>query len=782
MINKIFVSQAGPLKEKELILKKYNLIIGLNESGKTTLTDIIIDYLYNNFIKQKNKQKKFSELENIIENKRFPLKYEINSNFIEKNFSIEILSLLFIRKGDSDLIYDKDSILNKYNYWNDIIFPLLNETKDQNNKLDKIKNYINTGADFWKQLNTNINNLLGFINNNKIKINNTISSVFKLNEKKKEFGEIISKIDTLNRVKKIKELKDKEKILDEISEIENKIEKLKDKNIEKKIKEYNDLKEKLEIQNKNLKEINEKIKELDNKKFNIEKEINNLMLEKKDLENKIELEKNKITLKKEKNESIEKELNELKKIKEDLSKNSSNILKFIVINLILLPLMIIGNIYFVMYRDIKYLIANVFIITLIAFLYIFFSKKRDISDNEMTIKLLEKEKYEIDLIINSISENITKINNDINKIIEKLRLKNKEIEDIERENLQYNNRKNEIELILKGYEINNISLTNITDELIRLNQELNNYKMLVEKKDELIRSSLAFFKEFFRVDSFNLTKFYILIKEEIKKYVDITDEQYKNFNDKLLTDENNKKIELEKEIINIKNEYEKIEKEICIEFNNILQRIIEIKNDFFIEYFKNEFERLKMNRLEDFYPIEEKLYSIIEDIKKYNKFCLIIEKKIDDYKSKKKKLIEDVLNSQDFIKNINKLYNKEVIQLRSSKPEKDLKKNKDDIVIELSYKDNNTYKFDNLSSGARQQLYFIIRLELLSKLNYRDGILILDDSFILYDKERREKGLKLLKEYCERYNHQFIYFSIDDGFFKNTFQTVFKDDLNIIQI
>lgn len=70
---------------------------------------------------------------------------------------------------------------------------------------------------------------------------------------------------------------------------------------------------------------------------------------------------------------------------------------------------------------------------------------------------------------------------------------------------------------------------------------------------------------------------------------------------------------------------------------------------------------------------------------------------------------------------------------------------------------------EELSQGARDQIYFAVRLSIVELLGGRDPQpLLLDDPFVHFDAERRARALDLLKEFSRR--HQVLLFSCDSRF------------------
>ncbi|MGR3177331.1 MAG: AAA family ATPase [Candidatus Anammoxibacter sp.] len=95
--------------------------------------------------------------------------------------------------------------------------------------------------------------------------------------------------------------------------------------------------------------------------------------------------------------------------------------------------------------------------------------------------------------------------------------------------------------------------------------------------------------------------------------------------------------------------------------------------------------------------------------------------------------------------------------------------------------EGNTILINHLSSGARAQLYFALRINLAqSLLKEKTAFLLLDDPFLTCDINRTNEMIGILQEITKR-GWQLIYFTISEDVVR-MFEDRFKEDLNICRL
>lgn len=485
-INKIKINAFGNLKNKNIELKKINIIYGKNESGKSTLQNFIINMLYGI---SKNKNGKFesdydkynpwsgeeysgkieyqldnNKIYNVYRdfNKKNPEIYDEYSNNISNEFNIDkkLGNTFFIEQTNIDREIMTSTVAS-----------MQNETQidknTQNLLVQKVANLAESGEEdiSYKKAIAKLDKLL-------------------LNE----VGTDKSQDRPINIAKnKLNKLNNE---LDEIKDIEN------DKYlIEEKNKEYT---ENLDFAEKNKK---------------IYSEIKNIMDENNSENQKIEI-KEKIY--KENNEKIEKI--KIEKIEKNNKKNK-------IINYFLLFLILLINI--LSFIFIKNKIINIIIFLLIPIwilINLIKNKNKKIKNNEIQINALEKNNNELKEEINNLKNKlINKNNEEKNKLINKY---GKEIEELFNNNIydvinnnnneinQYNLEIHKLKLDLENIEPKLEKMVNLIEE-IQIEEE--NIKKLNEEKDVFLETKEIIENSYEEMKNNVTPKFNICLSEYIDK-------------------------------------------------------------------------------------------------------------------------------------------------------------------------------------------------------------------------------------------------------------------------
>ncbi len=453
-INYLKINSFGKLKNKEINLKNnINLIYGKNEAGKTTLLKFIYCMLYG-ISKNKNGQEKsdfekykpwdsedFSgkikyNLDNNEEyeifrdfNKKNPKIYNNNLEDISKNYTIDKTkgNQFFYEQTKIDEMLFKSTTLVEQNN-------IVLDKNSQSTLTQKIANILSSGEDniSYKKVINNLSKKL-------------IEEVGTERTVDRPLNKVLENINELEKIKeKINNYDERKKTIDyEKKEINNEL-----KNLENEISLIREIKEYKQEEEK----INEKININNNLKNKYEEKINNL---KNKINNKININKN------------NKKNNE----------NKNNIINlFFIIFLIILNILInfikLSNLVerIIIYFTIIYLLINLF-------LYIKNKLKNKGTENSHSTDII-KIKNEIDIL----EENKNNIENEINKILEEIKInKNKKINDLKN---KYTNIINENDII----NLFNKNINKINDEFEYLNKTINNKKIelntiIIEEKN-----------------------------------------------------------------------------------------------------------------------------------------------------------------------------------------------------------------------------------------------------------------------------------------------------------
>lgn len=440
-IEKIQINGFGKLENKDIELTNgINIIIGKNESGKSTLLKFINSMLYG--ISKNKRGKEISDLEKYTpwntEKYSGKIKYKLDN---EKQFEI-------YRNF-------KNKELKIYNNFGEDITPLFNVEK--NKEIPFFYEQTNVDEDLFLNSTEIIQNEIKI---DKINQNLIIQKLSNLATTGNDNISYKKSIERLNK-KQLEEIGTERSQDRPINKVINKINKL--KNEKKELEEYEDKKYEIEKES-NL--IKNKIKELNIKLefLNKLKKIKNIYLE----------EKNKININKEIIEEYNKKINYLEIEKEEInnSKNKNDnkkINKYIFTDIFLLIIFILINLY------LKNNLFNLIYIFLLIPIIIYLYKNNKLKNN------YKKELKEINYKLEKINNEINLLNENKNNKINELNNLEKEIENKIKKELIINNlNTNNYEQIIYNNEIE--EKINITNKEINENK-LEEHKLILDKEN-----------------------------------------------------------------------------------------------------------------------------------------------------------------------------------------------------------------------------------------------------------------------------------------------------------
>ena len=508
-IENIKINQYGKLENKNIDLKKINIIYGKNESGKSTLLNFIESIFYG--ISKNKNGKKYTDFE-----KYTPWNQNEFSGAIQYKLDNEKEYYVFRDFNKKNpKIYDENN--------NDISDEFFIDKRNGNQFfLEQTK----IDRDLLKSTLISEQNSIELNNNTQELLLQKISNLAETGSEENSYKSAMAKLDRML----LNEVGTEKSLLRPINISEEKIKKLTQEITE--IKNYENYK--YELENKKSKIENELSEEKENKKIydKIKRIIN---------DDKIENEKIKI-----KNNIIAENNKKIEKLKQEkLNKEKSKKQKF---NIIILAIIILINILnFIFNKNTKMFYTKIITISLIPLyiIYILYKNKKYNSESIVQqIKILEKNNSEI-------SDEVEKLKTElINKNkIEKEKMVNEygkninelftsEINEISEDNL---NNINNLELELHKIQLdkNNINpiLEKLSDDEELLEIEQRNYEELEEKRNiynltkELMSQSYEEMKEkitpkFNKNLSENIKKFSnnkynnIIIKEGLKVKLD----------------------------------------------------------------------------------------------------------------------------------------------------------------------------------------------------------------------------------------------------------------------
>ena len=426
------------------------------------------------------------------------------------------------------------------------------------------------------------------------------------------------------------------------------------------------------------------------------------------------------------------------------------------------------------------------------------SREKPINILSRKIEKLEEEKNELEKYENlkyEIEEQNGEIKNDILILEEEKNFLN-EIKKINDEEY-FENEKIKIKENIKNENNEKINLIKNKIEKIK-NDNKNNIENKKEKNNKKIEiiflililiNILQFifiknniFKYIFLLTIPTFLIFYIIFKINKKNKLNKSEKIQKNNLEKINTEINNLKNEiniLEKNNLEIENEIKNKKNNLKLKTNS---KIENIKNNYL-----NKIENYKINyliNLEDKNLEIENLQNEIND-KKIKLHQLELEQKnVEPKMENLSKIEEELINNKEEMVNLKNLndsmeiakeslgecyekmkntvtpkftenLSKNISKITSGKYNNVMFNDDEGLIVEIE--NGNYVPASKLSIGTIDQLYLSLRLSMVEDLSNEKMPIILDESFAFSDDERLENILKYI--YNEFYNHQIIIFS-----------------------
>ena len=377
-------------------------------------------------------------------------------------------------------------------------------------------------------------------------------------------------------------------------------------------------------------------------------------------------------------------------------------------------------------------------------------KIEELENEKQELEKYRDYKYNFEDEENNLNDEILKLENENNFLIEiKLLNENEKIEK-EKINIKENIEKENLEKInIIKNKINEIKINNKNIfEKYSEKKEINNKNKKIKNKEKIEKNNF----EKINQEIINL--------ENEKNILEKISNELENEINKLKNNFN-LKINLEKE--KIKNKYlNKIEKN---KINNYLNLFELEKINFELENLKKEINNLKLKlhsldldkkniepKLDNLSKIEEELVYDNEqkvNLQKLNLSIMlakqILEKSYDEMKNSVTPKFTENLS-----KNISRITNGKYSKVKFNE--------ETGLVVELENGDN--VLAEKLSVGTIDQLYLSLRLSMVDELSEEKVPILLDEAFAFYDNSRLENILKYLNENYK--NRQIIIFTCTD--------------------
>ncbi|MCH5149992.1 MAG: hypothetical protein J1G30_04920 [Spirochaetales bacterium] len=807
MLEKINIKSMGPISNREFILKQNNLIVGNNESGKTSIVDALEKHLLRE--RKKSDINLLSRLSGFNEN-RFGGNWEfeiigdccLDQMHSDTNFA-NIVNLLVVREAGNKLTDRDNKDATFSDFWKNSVRTLLGGIDKSTDRIEKLKKYLVTSSGPWKIIET-LEQYQNRLIEEKRRLANSDLSNEEIENSENQLKEKKERLEILSKIEKANEYAETEQKFSKLIKLTESIKELRNYIAENDIEQLEAIRDDWKERNKKKsdyeKQRAEHEKALIDEKNEIQKNISNRESERKILQDSAkrlsdkrnELHNRSIRLENEMENEQTKTEEKLKSLNIEKEKLAAkyNFSKMSVIPIILF---FIGVFSFTLVKSNQHILPGSIMLILFS---IGWGIKDFINFNHRKNDKMRK--------IDKIKENIEKLKDDLDRIEDKLEMSeqtvNENISTAEREIKELQDKIDGInrEIDKKREELEEINVRYSTEmqnflDLISENQaKLDNYFLnfgdqaklggkifeyhskeqdLEEENAELEELS-AELKDIFDIDEILISRIehkLAMMKKNIdKSYIDM---EYNPDERERLISEINK---LKEEKYDRSNEISGVRSEIVgrltKDFSNISSPV-KWGDKFFNRYFLPLIVDLKVTNVYELDRAIKRTEDAIQTVKRYKKYAEKMSERIREIENNQIMLASSIIQSPNF---------KEKIRSISGYDVGDIIQNNDRFEITF-HKDENTYYIENLSTGALNQFYFSLRVALAQRILTRPGIFILDDAFIHFDREKRKRSFELLKSLTDK-GWQFVYTGVADGELPHLYKEVFNDEANIISL
>lgn len=807
MLEKINIKNIGPINNREFILKKNNLIVGNNESGKTSITDALEKHLLRD--RKKSDINLLSRLSGFNEN-RFGGNWDfeiigdccLDQMNSETNFA-NIVNLLVVREAGNRLTDRDNKDATFSDFWKNSVRTLLGGMDKSGDRIEKLKKYLVTTSGPWKIIET-LEQYQDRLIEEKHRLANSDLSNEEIENNENLLKEKKERLETLSKIEKANEYSEAEQKFIKLIKLTERVKELRNHLAENDIEQLEAIRDDWKERNKKKSELEkscaEREKALIDEKNEIQKKISNKESERKvlqDSEKRQEKRKNELFMRNIQTENdLENERsateNKLKSLNNEKEKLKS---KYIFSSLSIIPiiLFLIGGFSFFFVKSNHYILPAAVMLILFSTGWLikdFFkftnNKKEKLHQLEIfneNIETLENNLKRIEdklkMSKSTVNENISNVEREIKELQDKIATINEDVEkkhdELEEINLRYDS---EMQNFQKQISENQAKLDNYFlnfGDQAKLGGKIFEYHSkeqdLEEENSELEELSTEL-KNIFDIEEILIPRIEHKL-EMMRKNIDKShfDQEYNPEERERLINEIN---ELKEEKYDRSNEISGVRSEIVgrltKDFSNISSPV-KWGDKFFNRYFLPLIIDLKVTNVYELDRAIKRTAEAIKTVKRYKSYAERMQEKIREIENDQVILASNIIQSQSFkdkIRNISGYEVGDIIQ-------------KNDRFEISFHKGNNTYYIENLSTGALNQFYFSLRVALAQRILTRPGIFILDDAFIHFDREKRKRSFELLKTLTDK-GWQFVYTGVADGELPNLYKEVFKDEANIISL
>ena len=783
MFTRIEITSMGPLRNINLDLGQCNLIIGRNESGKTSIADLLAAGLARGF-KGKNQIKEFQKITGVSFN-RFGGNWKarvvgdadgIADEGEAKDAIVDALSLLVIRANRNEIVNKNDADIASLDFWKTTVKNMLAGSNVISKKISAIKTYVNTGARIWK-IKDYFESYLQLLRNKKDEIDLFKNNVTAAGHDSDALRSIDTMLDESKKNRDAAEYKRRFSIYKKymevksgIASIEEGIDRYNVEDLLKKSIAWQDADARLAAMEKTANEIRVNRVKTEETLSGIEKNISASKRQKEDLAGRLAGKKD---------PGMEKRDFQSERIRLDRQKAEAEKTKkrMPVIPLIVIILGLISLLGIVIYFP--FIVVSIGLIMLGCALFVLLRSSIEkeagrrieeivslIIENESQAKAFEAtEAGEINEA-DRLRKDINKINLEIDREQERAKAARQAIDAFLKDEKETVRKTDAAKKEIADF------IAELKDKtyLGRMIEEIKSrQKTLAKLKSEipLIEKEI---KTAFGVDS--VIPADILARLELEKAnisFEFIEKQFdpKKYDELLARRESivNKGHGYDKEFAEMKGS---ALKELEANLKKATEASSSAMSGFYSAFFVEIVESLAVDSIYDLDPAIEACMRAIEKTGRYKEYAEFLYSVVSSMESKQETLIRSITNDAGFIDSMKHVMGYSRIETAIGE---------DGVLFSFG---NDGYPLDDLSTGALHQFNLLFRFALLKRIFKKPATIVLDDAFLHFDRERRNRACELLLHDFADKGWQFIYTAIDDGAIENVFRSVIPQDRLVV--
>jgi hypothetical protein len=784
MFKRIEISNIGPLKDLDIDLGQCNLIIGRNESGKTTIADLLASRLAGIF-KGKNQVKEFQKITGVSLN-RFGGNWKARvsgdpdglvDDVGAKEALVDVLSLLVIRANRNEVVNKDKADIASLDFWRTTVKNMLAGSSVISKKISAIKTYTNTGAKVWK-IKDHLESYLALLLEKKGELDAFRKSMASSGQDSDALRSIDRRLEEAKKIRDAQEFKKRLVLYNRymetrscIASIEEGRERYDIGELLKKSAAWQETDERLKEREKSGNETRLNRVKIAETLAGIERNMRARIGQKDELEKRLAGKTNTTADKKD----YESERARLNREKAEAEKAKKKLpigpLIVLLLGIVLLPcilfffpfvfvsaaLIILGfALFFVMKAKIEKE-SSLWIEEILARII---ENESQAKTFEATLKgelceadRLRAEIKKIDLEIRSEEERAKAAKRTIDALSEK----EKQI------NLGIEASKKEIGDFIVEFK-DRTYLGGLLEEINSRQKTLARYKADLSGIEKDIRSA-------FGVDSIIPSD--LLARIELERGRISEEFLEKAFDPKKYDELLGLRESIVKKGHGYDKEFAEMKGSAVKELEAGLKKAKEVSSKdmsgFYSVFFADTVESLRVDSVYDLDPVIELCRQAIGQTGRYRDYAEYLYSAVNSMESKQDSLIRSVTDDSGFRNAIKHI-------MGYSRIESSI----DDDGVNFSFGDEG-FPLADLSTGALHQFNLVFRFAMLHRIFKSPATIVLDDAFLHFDRERRKRACEiLLRDFAEK-GWQFVYTAIDDGAIESVFRSVFPEGRLVVK-